>query len=222
LNFILGDREVGSEKERKDQMITPIEKEPDTREHVLSTAAQLFAERGFANVSIRDICDEAGVTAPTIYHYFGSKDRLFQAAIRKRLNLRGFRGALIKAVESQTEPAAKLRVFIYEFLTGLPRDFFNPGMFLVRSTTIYRSSMERVSSELKSIEDLALKILCEGMDKGIFRLIDPIKARGYLMNILLSYVLGEVHYHQIYKPDEEARFIYDMFTMGLNLRSENE
>ena len=62
-------------------MIAPIEKEPDTREHVLSTAAQLFAERGFANVSIRDICDEAGVTAPTIYHYFGNKDRLFQAAI---------------------------------------------------------------------------------------------------------------------------------------------
>jgi AcrR family transcriptional regulator len=207
--------------ERKGLMIAPIEKEPDTREHVLSTAAQLFAERGFANVSIRDICDEAGVTAPTIYHYFGNKDRLFQAAIEQRLNLRGFRESLIDAVESQTEPADKLWVFIYRYLTGLPRDFFNPGMFLVRSTTIYRSSMELVSSELKAIEDLGLEILCEGMEAGIFRRVDPIMARGYLMNVLMSYVLGEVHYHQAYNSESEARFIFDMITGGLKLTSES-
>ncbi|MDG6981416.1 MAG: helix-turn-helix transcriptional regulator, partial [Nitrososphaerota archaeon] len=31
----------------------------------------MFAEKGFANVSVRDICRVSGTTAPVIYYYFG-------------------------------------------------------------------------------------------------------------------------------------------------------
>ncbi len=71
-------------------MIEAVERDRHKRDQILAVSSKLFGQRGFANVSIRDICNQAGVTAPTIYHYFSSKDRLFQEVIQETLNLRDF------------------------------------------------------------------------------------------------------------------------------------
>lgn len=49
------------------------------REAILRVAIDLFGERGFAGTSLDDVADRLGVTKPTIYHYFKTKeDILFQ------------------------------------------------------------------------------------------------------------------------------------------------
>jgi AcrR family transcriptional regulator len=48
---------------------------------VLAAARAQFAERGFDGATIRGIATEAGVDPALIHHYFGSKDKLFLAAI---------------------------------------------------------------------------------------------------------------------------------------------
>jgi AcrR family transcriptional regulator len=48
---------------------------------VLAAARAAFAERGFDGASIRVIAAEAGVDPALVHHYFGSKDKLFLAAI---------------------------------------------------------------------------------------------------------------------------------------------
>ncbi|SCL18618.1 DNA-binding transcriptional regulator, AcrR family [Micromonospora pallida] len=54
---------------------------PDTREAILSAARTAFAERGFDAASIRAIASAAGVDPALVHHYFGSKDKLFLAAM---------------------------------------------------------------------------------------------------------------------------------------------
>ncbi|WP_208092696.1 TetR family transcriptional regulator [Blastococcus xanthinilyticus] len=54
---------------------------PDTRDAVLAAARQAFAERGFDGATIRQIAAAAGVDPALVHHYFGSKDKLFLAAI---------------------------------------------------------------------------------------------------------------------------------------------
>ena len=54
-----------------------------TRETVLVAAERLFAERGFANTSLRDISAASGVSHPLIHHHFGSKEGLYQAVKRR-------------------------------------------------------------------------------------------------------------------------------------------
>ncbi len=49
----------------------------DTRARLLEIAATLFARQGYSEVSMADIAGAAGLTAPAIYNYFGSKDALF-------------------------------------------------------------------------------------------------------------------------------------------------
>ena len=45
----------------------------DNRATILSCALQLFAARGYDAVGVQEIADAAGITKPTLYHYFGSK-----------------------------------------------------------------------------------------------------------------------------------------------------
>src|ERR1700712_2461104 len=50
------------------------------RERLLQSAARLLARDG-VSVSTRAICEDAAVTAPTLYHYFGDRDGLLQAVV---------------------------------------------------------------------------------------------------------------------------------------------
>ncbi|WP_324275955.1 TetR family transcriptional regulator [Blastococcus brunescens] len=59
---------------------------PDTRDAVLAAARQAFAERGFDGATIRGIASAAGVDPALVHHYFGSKDKLFLAAIEAPAN----------------------------------------------------------------------------------------------------------------------------------------
>ena len=53
--------------------------EPNARERLLETATELFAEKGYAGTSVREIVDRAGVSKPVLYYYFKSKEGLFYA-----------------------------------------------------------------------------------------------------------------------------------------------
>ncbi|HEX4141442.1 MAG TPA: TolC family protein [Candidatus Methylacidiphilales bacterium] len=53
----------------------------DPRQRLLDVGLKLFANRGYAGTSVQDITDEAQVTKPTLYYYFGNKEGLFQALV---------------------------------------------------------------------------------------------------------------------------------------------
>jgi len=48
------------------------------REGILNAAMEVFARKGYAGSSIREICQAAGVTKPVLYYYFRSKEHLYQ------------------------------------------------------------------------------------------------------------------------------------------------
>lgn len=51
--------------------------EQENRERILLAAAALFADKGYAGTSVREIVEAAGVTKPTLYYYFKNKEDLY-------------------------------------------------------------------------------------------------------------------------------------------------
>ena len=51
------------------------------KQRLIAAGKTLFADKGFAGASVRDICKQAGASATMIHHYFGSKQGLFDAIV---------------------------------------------------------------------------------------------------------------------------------------------
>jgi AcrR family transcriptional regulator len=58
----------------------------EVSELILEAARDLFASKGYAGTSSREIAERAGVYEPSIYRRFGSKAKLFEAAVVAPLN----------------------------------------------------------------------------------------------------------------------------------------
>ncbi|OMB93622.1 TetR family transcriptional regulator [Mycobacterium colombiense] len=52
-----------------------------TRDRILDSARELFARNGIRNTSIRAVAAAAGVDSALVHHYFGTKEKLFAAAV---------------------------------------------------------------------------------------------------------------------------------------------
>ncbi len=50
---------------------------------MLGAAKRLFAAKGYAATTVRDVLREAGVTAPVLYYHFGNKEGVFLALARE-------------------------------------------------------------------------------------------------------------------------------------------
>lgn len=57
-------------------------KQNETRERLLDAALTLFASKGFAATSVREIIEATEVTRPVLYYYFKSKQDLFEQVVR--------------------------------------------------------------------------------------------------------------------------------------------
>lgn len=61
-----------------------IVKAPDDRKReILDAALDLFAEAGYEAASLRDIAKRMGITPGLVYHYFDSKQKLFDEAMER-------------------------------------------------------------------------------------------------------------------------------------------
>jgi len=52
-----------------------------TRQHILRTAGQVFAERGYADTTSKEICTRAGTNVAAVNYHFGGKDGLYEAVL---------------------------------------------------------------------------------------------------------------------------------------------
>ena len=55
--------------------------ELNARQRLLETAISMFAKKGYAGTSVREIVEQAGVSKPVLYYYFKSKEGLFLAIL---------------------------------------------------------------------------------------------------------------------------------------------
>lgn len=68
-----------------DTLSIPAPPHEDTRARVLEAALELFAERGFAATSTRELSERLGFTKAALYYYFRTKDDLLAALIQPAL-----------------------------------------------------------------------------------------------------------------------------------------
>lgn len=79
-------------------------------EELIDATIAAVRRRGFADVTMAEIAAEAGASAASINYYFGSKDQLLAATMRRLLSL--LRAALVKRLREAEGPKARLSAII--------------------------------------------------------------------------------------------------------------
>lgn len=185
-----------------------------TSERVLQTASRLFAEKGYANVSIRDVCKETGTTAPVIYYYFGSKKGLYDAVAQSKLSMSGFISKLAKASEER-DPLAGLESLIETYLSSFPEHTFDPGLYLTDTASLDRESAKTISAELEKIQSLAAGLVRRCIAAGEFRKTDPDLAAEALLGMLNRVIFQHLHFAKGSDREVYGKFVTDLFVRAM-------
>ena len=100
--------------------------EPGRKGEILDAALSVFAEKGYASGSMRDIASRVGVSEPALYRHFPGKEALFLALVRVvAVHLRDEAFAILDGIRPES-----LRNQIAEALAGRRRaiEMFGPAL----------------------------------------------------------------------------------------------
>lgn len=82
----------------------------DMRDSLLTTALDIFSERGFSGTSIRDIAKVHGVSLSNIYYHFGNKEGLWREILKR--SVQDLPKTLRQAAAGETAPRAQLEAVV--------------------------------------------------------------------------------------------------------------
>jgi AcrR family transcriptional regulator len=128
----------------------------DPRELLIEAAIRLFAERGYAGTSVRQLAQETSLNIAAVTYYFGGKQELYAEALKRafmpvRDALPSTSAIFTEALESGSADAAReaVRQFIREFLLSLlpTGDGAANARLLAREMTDPTPAFERIVRE---------------------------------------------------------------------------
>jgi AcrR family transcriptional regulator len=107
---------------------TPVEPSQDeTRRQLLEAAGEVFAEAGFRNATVREICRRAGANIAAINYHFGDKEKLYTEVLRYSHGKTLEKYPTLLGVAENSPPEKKLRAFIQSLLLRIFETGRRPG-----------------------------------------------------------------------------------------------
>lgn len=164
--------------------------EKDTRTRLIAAATPLFADKGFAAVSIRELAREAGVNVAAISYHFGGKEALYQAVLDEQFEPLG---QLLRQSEKFLALPPEERLGGYaENIAGIhqKRPYF--VQFMHREMTSPTSCLKTVVKKyIEPMYQFLYQALQEGVGTGRFRAdLDLGLAVLSLVGIMNFYFIG--------------------------------
>jgi AcrR family transcriptional regulator len=191
-----------------------LEQAGDHSKRILQVAARLFSEKGYSNVSIRDVCREAKITPPMIYYYFGSKKNLFNAVAKNAITLKEFINQLRNTTKGKNSTEG-IATFVNTYLSSFPDDAFNTGLYLRDSAKLDSESAKRINEDLDKIKKIATDMIDTGIKRGQFRKTDSTWAADCLIGMLNRIVFQRIHFERPTDLEASKAFITDFFVRAM-------
>lgn len=169
-----------------------------TEERILMAAANLFANKGYAGTSVREIVDVAGVTKPTLYYYFKNKEDLYRKLMDQTIET--FFALLEESLSKEGDIRSRLIAFYSEINQLLHR---NIDFLRLVNSMIYGPQGATPEYDLKSrnahFEKMFSELLQAAVAEGELR-EDKLEE----VNLLLLGLMRSIQVHLVVKPMQQA------------------
>ncbi|HEX5856835.1 MAG TPA: TetR/AcrR family transcriptional regulator [Microbacterium sp.] len=191
-------------------------KDTSVADDVTRAAVELFATQGYANTSVQQIVERAGVTKGAMYHYFESKDDLLFAIYERMLSLQ--KSHLDEIIARGGEVDEVLRAVCVDVVeTSI--EFLPEGTVFFRSQhMLSRPRQQEVVRRRRAYHDEFAALVQRGQDEGVYRSDIP-------RAVLIANFFSDVHYlsHWYHPEGQEdktlvAEQLTDLFLTGMRRR----
>jgi AcrR family transcriptional regulator len=185
------------------------------RERIMHEASILFARSGYDASSLNDLAEEAGISKAGIYHYFKSKQEVYDAIIIK--TLRALFDHVRAAVESVGEPRDQVRAFMMAHATFFERNYWAFCCMLVTFSGMSKTASRQEAADLRErYEHLLRDIIVEGIRREQFRTVDPADTGRAILS-MLNWMARWFHPEGPKSAAEIAAGYADLLSQGLSV-----
>lgn len=84
----------------------------DRRARILVCACEVFAEKGYSNSTVGEICENADANVASVSYYFGGKEGLYKEALHQAFQVADVRFPLDGGLPDDAPPEDRLRAFV--------------------------------------------------------------------------------------------------------------
>jgi AcrR family transcriptional regulator len=140
----------------------------DRHDQILAVAAELFARKGVAATTVREIADKVGILSGSLYHHFDSKEAMVDEILSPYLQDLG--DACLRVLGRRADPRGKLRDLVTESLGVVERHPHATEIY--QSDVNYLSQFDRfgyLTAAASQVRHAWLEVLSEGVEQGAFR-----------------------------------------------------
>ena len=157
----------------------------ETRRLLLDAATVEFAREGYDGANINRISRTAGFAKGTIYNYFSSKRALMLALIDEIAA--SHHRFLDEQVREETDPVRRMQRFFEAGLEWI-LEYLSQGRVMLSVLNGPDAEFKlRMAQGYQPIHQLLIEeILTPGMERGLFRQLDPGATAGLLMTLYLG------------------------------------
>jgi AcrR family transcriptional regulator len=138
-----------------------------SRQTLLTTAAELFARKGYRATTLDDIASELGLKKASLYHYIGSKDEL----------LADIYAEIFDRIEAAVAPLAslplpvdeRLRRMIHAHLAVVCSELPSLSVVFSEESELPAESQRRIRRRKRAHDALFEDVIAQGQAAGVFR-----------------------------------------------------
>lgn len=161
--------------------------DPDPRTRILEAAETLFADRGFAATSVRELAGRAGVNVAMIHYYFGSKAGLYRSLFEFEV------GRVRSLLESAAGLEGTARERIASFIRAYTRFLTShPSVARILQRELLNDSgvlREIVRPQIARNHTILSGIIRDGIESREFRDLDAELAPVSLVGMMAFFVI---------------------------------
>lgn len=186
----------------------------NTYKRILECASQLFSEKGYSNVSIRDVCKKSGTTPPVIYYYFGNKRGLFDAVVRERITMEDFLERLESEMEKQ-EGIDSIYSFVETYIRFFPERVFDIGLYIRDKAELDKKSTSLINKDLERVHNILKSLIEKCINQGLFKRVDPSAAADCLLGMLNHPIFQRIHFSKNSDVETYKKTLFEIFINGI-------
>jgi AcrR family transcriptional regulator len=166
---------------------------PDNvRKKIIDAASVLYARKGFADTSLQEISENAGVTRSVTRHYVKTKSEIMRMIMEDVLTI--FHENLIRMTTGIDDPKEKLTAALYIYLTVVDQQREKALLIYQKSSSLDRASKSRVMQLEVDVSNIFAEIISEGIEQGVFREVDVDLMAFNIMMLAHMWVLKRWHF----------------------------